>query len=132
MMRDALKPFADCADFIEKRLRGIMDDPETGLWVPSSTVVRKLPSIRVKDVLRAREALRGLSRPGLKVVHSPHRLTGAIQRRTWEAFMDGGTSHSAVALTLSYIIERCERDGVAYLLEAHPGRGYFIKPLEEM
>ncbi len=131
MMRDALRPFADCADFIEKRLRGIMDDPETGLWVPNSTV-GNLPSIRVKDVLRAREALRGLSRPGLKVVHSPARLTKAAQRRTWEAFMDGGTSHSAAALTLSYIIERCEMRGVPFELTARPGLGYFIKPLEEM
>ena len=129
-MRNALKPFADCVEYIEKYGGAIMDDEETGLWVPSGG--ERLPSIRVKDVRRAREALKELDRPGLKVVHSSHRLTGATQRRTWEAFMDGGTSHSAAALTLSYIIERCEREGVAYQLEAHPGHGYFIKPLEEM
>lgn len=131
-MRDALKPFADCADYIEKRLGGLIDDEETGLWVPSSNTMKGLPSIRVRDVRRARAALKELDRPGLKVVHDSLRLTEAAKRRSWDVFMEGGTSHSAHASTLSHIIERCEREGVAYQLEAHPGLGYFIKPLEEM
>ena len=131
-MRDALKPFADCANYIERHMRSLADDDETGLWLPSSTTMKGLPSIRMKDVRRAREALKELSHPGLKVVHGPRKLSKAAQERTWKWFMGGGTSHSALALTLSYIIERCEREKVPYTLDAHPGLGYFIKPLEEM
>ena len=46
----------------------------------------------------------------------------------WKAFKAGGTSHSKSAATLPYIIRRCEKEGVAYVLHARPGEGYYIQP----
>lgn len=66
-------------------------------------------------------------------VNSPHEvaLTKAAERRIWEAFIDGGTTHSGRASTLPYIMRRCEREGVPYRLTAMPGMGYFIEPHKE-
>lgn len=63
-------------------------------------------------------------------VNSSHEfaLTKAAQRRTWDAFMRGGTNHSAKASTLPYIIRRCELEKIPYTLQAIPGMGYYIKP----
>ena len=63
------------------------------------------------------------------VVSSPHEiaLTKAAQKRTWDAFVKHGTTHSGNASTLPYIMRRCEREGIAYTLEAMPGTGYFIR-----
>lgn len=63
---------------------------------------------------------------------SPHEmaLSKAAQRRIWQAFNEGGTSHSALAATLPYIIRRCEKEKVSYLLEAAPGQGYYIKRIK--
>lgn len=58
-------------------------------------------------------------------------LSKAAQQRTWNCFLNGGTSHSAQASTLPYIIRRCEQERIAYTLQAIPGQGYFIKKLEE-
>jgi hypothetical protein len=58
-------------------------------------------------------------------------LTKAAKRRIWDAFKDGGTSHSPQAATLPYIIRRCEKERVPYELYARPGEGYFIKPLKQ-
>lgn len=55
-------------------------------------------------------------------------LSKAAQRRTWDAFMNGGTNHSANASTLPYIIRRCEIQKLPYVLTAVPGKGYFIAP----
>ncbi len=52
------------------------------------------------------------------------RKTGAL---IWDAFLSGGTNHSARAATLPYIIRRCERAGQGYVLHARPGYGYFIR-----
>lgn len=49
--------------------------------------------------------------------------------RTWKSFLTHGTSHSNAANMLPEIINRCEREGIAYELKAMPGSGYFIKPL---
>lgn len=54
-------------------------------------------------------------------------MSKAAQRRTWEAFLDGGTNHSANASTLPYIIRRCELERIPYVLTAAPGMGYFIR-----
>lgn len=61
-------------------------------------------------------------------VNSPHELglTKAAQRRIWDSFLSHGTNHSAQASTLCYIIRRCERDQIPYVLEAWPGQGYYI------
>jgi hypothetical protein len=57
-------------------------------------------------------------------------LSKAAQRRTWDAFLAGGTLHSSRAATLPYIIRRCEQEQIPYVLTAHPGigGGYFIAP----
>jgi len=47
---------------------------------------------------------------------------------TWRAFLEHGSNHSARASTLPYIIRRCEREGVGYVLTAMPGQGYHIEP----
>ena len=46
----------------------------------------------------------------------------------WRAFLEHGSNHSARATTLPYIIRRCEREGVGYVLTAMPGQGYHIAP----
>lgn len=63
-------------------------------------------------------------------VNSPYEfaLTKAAQRRTWDAFMRGGTNHSSRASTLPYIMRRCELEHIPYVLHAVPGKGYYIKP----
>lgn len=69
---------------------------------------------------------------GLQVQHHPRRVTNAGKERIWQCFKDGGTTHSASAATLSYVIERCESEGEAYVLHAQPGLGYFIKPIAKV
>ena len=46
----------------------------------------------------------------------------------WQAFLNGGTSHSSNAATLPYIMRRCEREQIPYTLQAVPGNGYYIFP----
>lgn len=58
-------------------------------------------------------------------------LSKTARERIWASFMDGGTAHSACATTLPYIIRRCEREGVPFTLNAHPGIGYWIEPIKE-
>jgi hypothetical protein len=55
-------------------------------------------------------------------------MTKAQQRRTWNEFVKHGTSHSAGAGTLVYLINRCEREGISYRLSANPGMGYRMEP----
>lgn len=64
---------------------------------------------------------------------SPHEmaLSKAAQRRTWDEFMKHGASHSGRASTLPYIMRRCEQEGQRYQLTAIPGKGYFIRPLDD-
>jgi hypothetical protein len=57
------------------------------------------------------------------------RATGS---RLWVAFLSSGSTHSLRAGTLPYIMRRCEREGVPYILKAVPGKGYNIKPLHEV
>jgi len=47
---------------------------------------------------------------------------------TWRAFLEHGSNHSARASTLPYLIRRCEREGVGYVLTAMPGQGYHMEP----
>ncbi len=50
------------------------------------------------------------------------------RKRTIETFEHSGfTNHSAMALTLPFIINYCEENKISYELTAHPGKGYFIK-----
>jgi hypothetical protein len=62
---------------------------------------------------------------------NPNMTSKAAQERTWQMFLKGGTSHSAQAHTLPYIINRCEREGIPYQLKAMPGSGYYISPLKD-
>lgn len=55
-------------------------------------------------------------------------LSKAAQERTWRSFLEGGTSHSANASTLPYLIRRCEQEKMPYTLVAQPSVGYFMKP----
>lgn len=50
--------------------------------------------------------------------------------RIWRTFLAGGTNHSSKAATLPYLIRRCEREGVSFRLEAHPGLGYRMEPVD--
>ena len=54
-------------------------------------------------------------------------LSKAAQRRIWKAFNEGCTSHSAAAVTLPYLIRRCEQEGIGYVLTAQPGVGYIME-----
>ena len=56
-------------------------------------------------------------------------LSRPMRERMWEAFLEHGTNHSQQALTLPYIINRCEEENVPYRLTAIPGQGYFIEQL---
>jgi hypothetical protein len=55
-------------------------------------------------------------------------LDRATGSRVWKSFLQGGSTHSARASTLPYIIRRCERERVGYVLTAMPGQGYHIAP----
>lgn len=57
-------------------------------------------------------------------------LSATEQSRAWAMFLSGGTSHSAHASTLPYIMRRCEQERVPYVLQATPGMGYHIKRAE--
>lgn len=51
-----------------------------------------------------------------------------VHEQTWQRFKTGnGSNHSAIAGTLIELVNRCEREGVPYILQAHPGHGYYIK-----
>jgi hypothetical protein len=56
-------------------------------------------------------------------------LSKAQGDASWKQFKAGGTSHSARAATLWYLLNRCEREGVCYKLEAMPGYGYRLEPI---
>ena len=68
-------------------------------------------------------------RPVILCVSTPHEaeLSRAEARRIWTAFLEHGSTHSARAATLPFIIRRCESAGIPYVLTARPGMGYFIK-----
>jgi len=53
-------------------------------------------------------------------------LSKTAQAQTWATFARKGTMHSDNASTLWYVLDRCEREGIAYLLVAIPGQGYNI------
>ncbi len=67
------------------------------------------------------------------MLHFVHQtlLKPSEKLRTWNAFMAGGTNHSSAAHTLSYIMQRCEEEKIPYVLQAMPGKGYFIQPSKE-
>lgn len=54
-------------------------------------------------------------------------LSRPQQDRVWASFLQHGTAHSARAATLPYVMCRCEQEGIAYVLRAVPGAGYFIE-----
>ena len=55
-------------------------------------------------------------------------ISKAALERNWQAFMRGGTNHSGRGATLAAIINRADREGIPYVLTAHPGLGYHIVP----
>lgn len=57
------------------------------------------------------------------------RVTDKMKEDQWQRFLKGGTAHSSHARTLPDIMNRCEREKRAYILEAKPGQGYFIRPV---
>jgi hypothetical protein len=61
-------------------------------------------------------------------VKEPRYFSKAAHERSWEMFSRKGTSHSENAATLVEILNRCEREGVGYVLKALPGKGYYIRP----
>ena len=69
---------------------------------------------------------------GLRVIPNKDAIgmSKAARERSWKQFLSGGTGHSGLATTLSFIIERCEEEGVSYQLTAHPGKGYHMQPIE--
>ncbi len=51
-----------------------------------------------------------------------------LEKRVWESFLkDGHTNHSASAMLLPVILNRCERERIPYTLKALPGAGYYIE-----
>ena len=59
---EALKPFADCADFIGTHSRHMKD--ETGLWTPFSSRGEQPPCILVSHVRAARAVLAKVKEAG--------------------------------------------------------------------
>lgn len=59
-------------------------------------------------------------------------LRKSQQKLIWDLFMGGGTSHSALAQTLPYVMQRCEEEGIPYRLTAQPGAGYYIEPIKDL
>lgn len=63
-------------------------------------------------------------------VHMGHdgRLSPQMQERIWRSFQSGRElRHTAEASTLPYVVNRCEMEGVAYVLRGAPGVGYSIQ-----
>lgn len=64
----------------------------------------------------------------------PHPKAPKIGRHTLDAmfedFKQHGTTHSASAMTLPLIINRCEQEKIPYVLKAMPGAGYRIERMK--
>lgn len=58
-------------------------------------------------------------------------MSKAAGEHAWAMFLETGTTHSRQALTLPYIMNRCEREKQPYVLKALPGEGYYIKPIKD-
>ena len=58
-------------------------------------------------------------------------LSKADRQILWRSFLQGGGRHSGLAATMPYIIRRCERERVPYILRAVPGVGYHLEPYKE-
>lgn len=74
-----------------------------------------------------------MSRPIVLNATSPYEkpLNRVQQKVIWDNFLNSGSAHSAQAATLPYIMRRCEIEGIAYKLYAHPGQAYFIEKEEK-
>ncbi len=59
------------------------------------------------------------------------KLSKPMLESTWNAFLEGGTNHSADAQTLEYVMNRCEEEGVPFKLSGLPGVGYFIEGITD-
>lgn len=56
------------------------------------------------------------------------RMSAAVKKMLWDSFLKvGHTNHSARAMTLAYLINRCEEERVCYVLTAHPTLGYQLQ-----
>jgi hypothetical protein len=63
--------------------------------------------------------------------HSNH--SKAERNKLWRMLMDGtGGSHSAQGVTLPYLINRLESEGIAYQLSAWPGQGYYLELIDRL
>lgn len=74
----------------------------------------------------------------LKVLMHPRmktpkgRKAESAKKLTIQAFeKNGHTSHSGMAMTLPFVINHCEENGIAYRLTAHPRTGYFIEKIRD-
>lgn len=51
-----------------------------------------------------------------------------LRKRVGQAFdRSGSSAHSLHGSTLGLVIEYCERNGIAYVIEAIPGVGYVVR-----
>lgn len=70
----------------------------------------------------------------LKVTSPVHEVSAGTPRyersaqMTWDSFVrNGHTNHSRAATLLPVIMNRCEKEGIPYILKAFPGAGYYIE-----
>lgn len=57
-----------------------------------------------------------------------HKISKKALESLWTNFMaNGGSGHSGMAMLLPHLINRCEEEGIRYILIAWPGVGYHIK-----
>lgn len=55
----------------------------------------------------------------------------ADQERLWRSFREGEAVQAIRLSTLSFLFERCEREGVPYHLSARPGFRYAVQLLKD-
>lgn len=58
-------------------------------------------------------------------------VSKTVREQSWQAFLREGSTHSARAYILPWLIRRCEMEGISYRLTASPGLGYHMDPLEK-
>jgi hypothetical protein len=59
------------------------------------------------------------------------KMSGVAKDRMWAQFLEKGTSHSAMAMTLPYILNRCVEEKVPFTLKGDPAAGYWIEPMKK-
>ena len=60
-------------------------------------------------------------------------LTKTEKNRIWKHFMETGHStHSARASILPFLVRKCEEEGIPYMIQAYPGKGYGIQKMDDL